>query len=66
VVWRILHKALNISPSKNITNLSGNWLAGVFKQEKAQIRVGFYDLLSAMRNVRNDYIFNKAKTITFM
>jgi hypothetical protein len=54
VVWRILHKAFNISPLKNITNLFGNWLAGVFKQEKAQIRVGFYDLLSAMRNVRND------------
>jgi hypothetical protein len=61
VVWRIVHMAFNIIPPKNITNLFGNWLAGVVKKDKVQIRVGVCALLWAIWNVRNDYIFNKAK-----
>jgi hypothetical protein len=37
VVWRIVHMAFSLLPPKNITNLFGNWLAGVNKQERAQI-----------------------------
>jgi hypothetical protein len=32
--------AFNISRPKNITNIFENWLGGVSKKEKAQIRVG--------------------------
>jgi hypothetical protein len=66
VVWRIVHMAFNIIPPKNITNLFGNWLAGVVKKDKVQIRVGLCALLWAILNVRNDYIFNKRKTTSFM
>jgi hypothetical protein len=57
--------AFNIIPPKNINNLFGNWLAGVIKKEKAQIRVGVCALLWALWNVRNDYVFSMAKS-TFM
>jgi hypothetical protein len=58
--------AFSISPPKNITNLFGNWLAGVSEKEKAQIRVGACAMLWALWNVRNDYIFNRAKQNSFM
>jgi hypothetical protein len=40
MVWRIVHISFGIIPRKNITNLFGNWLAGVAKNERANIRVG--------------------------
>jgi hypothetical protein len=46
--------------------LFGNWLAGVEKKDKVQIRVGFYALLCAIWNIQNDYIFNNAKSTSFM
>jgi hypothetical protein len=58
--------AFNIIPPTNITNLFGNWLAGVAKKDKAQIRVGVCALLWAIWNIRNDYIFNNAKSSSFM
>jgi hypothetical protein len=36
VVWRIVHLSFNLAPPRNITNLFGNWLAGVSKKERAQ------------------------------
>jgi hypothetical protein len=66
VVWRIVHMAFSLSPPKNITNLFGNWLVGVNKKEKAQIRVGACAVLWALWLVRNDYIFNRAKNNSFM
>jgi hypothetical protein len=38
-VWRIVHMTFSISPPKKISNLFGNWLMGVSKIEKEQIRV---------------------------
>ena len=66
MTWRIVHLAFNIKPPSDITNLFGGWLAGVSKKEKAQIRVGACALLWAMWNIRNDYIFNRAKKTSFM
>jgi hypothetical protein len=60
VVWLIIHLSFNLPPPKNITNMFDNWLAGVNKNERAQIRVGICALLWALWNVRNDYIFNRA------
>jgi hypothetical protein len=51
----------SISPTKNTTNLFGNWLAGVTKKETVQIRVGACAILWDLWNVRNDYIFNREK-----
>jgi hypothetical protein len=57
--------SFNISPPKNITNLFGNWLEGVEKKERAQIRVGVCTFLWAIWHVRNDYISNRAKPNSF-
>ena len=38
-IWRLIHFTFNISPPTNITNMFGNWLAGVDKQTKARIRI---------------------------
>jgi hypothetical protein len=66
IVWRIVYMAFNICPPANITNLFGNWLGGVPKYDKVQIRVGVCALLWAIWNTRNDYIFNNAKSNSFM
>jgi hypothetical protein len=34
VVWRVVHLSFNLSPPRNITNIFGNWLAGVDKKER--------------------------------
>jgi hypothetical protein len=44
----------------------GNWLVGVSKHERAYIRVGACALVWAIWKVRNDYIFNNAKSTSFM
>jgi hypothetical protein len=66
MVWRIVNLSFNLAPPRNITNLFGNWLAGVNKKEMEQIRVGACAFLWAVWNMRNDYIFNKAKQNSFM
>jgi hypothetical protein len=47
IVWRIIHMSFGILPPKNITNLFGNWLYGLDKRVKSQIRVGICALLWA-------------------
>jgi hypothetical protein len=42
----------------------GNWLNGVQKQTKAQIRVGVCALVWAIWNCRNDMVFTKKKGTT--
>ena len=66
MIWRIVHVAFNIKPLDTIGNMFGNWLNGVSKTEKVQIRVGVCALLWAMWNIRNDYIFNREKKTSFM
>jgi hypothetical protein len=51
--------SFNITPPLSIAHLFGNWLNGVVKSKKANIRVGVCAILSAIRHVRNDFIFNK-------
>ena len=45
MIWRIVFMAFNIHPPTSISNLFGNWLKGVSKKEKVQIRVGVCALL---------------------
>jgi hypothetical protein len=53
-------------PPKNITNLFWNWLHGVQKIVKIQLRVGVCSLLWEMWHVRNDIIFKKLKHASFL
>ena len=66
IVWRIVHMTFSIAPPTSIPNLFGNWLHGVSKKDKAQIRVGACALLWAIWNKRNDNIFNKPNASSFM
>ena len=66
VIWRIVHMTFNLSPPTNITNLFGNWLRGINKKDKVQIRVGVCALLWAIWNVRNDFVFNKPRASSFL
>ena len=66
IVWRIVFMALNLHPPNSIDNFFGNWLSGVDKKEKVQIRVGVCALIWAIWDIHNDYIFNNAKTSSFL
>ena len=48
IICHIVYIAFHITPPTNITNLFENWLHGVAKKEKAQIRVGACTLLRAI------------------
>jgi hypothetical protein len=61
IVWRITHMTFNIVPPTNITNLFRNWLHGVSKKDKIQIRVGACAILWALWNTRNDVVFNQSQ-----
>jgi hypothetical protein len=44
-VWRIIHMMFGISPPTSVSNLFGNWLAGISKKELMQVRVGVCEVL---------------------
>jgi hypothetical protein len=50
-----------LAPPKNITNLFGNWLKGIPKNDLVQIRVGVCAIIWAIWNTRNDWVFNEPK-----
>jgi hypothetical protein len=56
----------NVALPKNVTNLFGNLLKDIPKKEVLQIRVGVCAIVWAMWNVRNNFIFNKPRTPTFL
>ena len=64
-LWTIVQYALNIIPPSNVSNMFGNWLHGVEKKTKAQIRVGTCALVWSLWNYRNDIIFNKRANTNF-
>jgi hypothetical protein len=66
IMWRIVHISFNISPPSSISHLFGNWLQGVSKEDKVQIRVGACALLWAIWNVRNDFVFNISSKTSFL
>jgi hypothetical protein len=53
-------------PPLNINNLFGNWLNGVSKSEKINLRVGTCAILWAIWHVRNEFIFNKSHFSLFL
>ena len=40
IVLRIVYNTYNITPPANITNMFGNWMNGIDRKTKAQIRIG--------------------------
>jgi hypothetical protein len=55
-----------LAPLKNITNLFRNWLKGIPKKDLILVRVEVCDVIWTMWNIRNDFIFNKPKTSSFL
>jgi hypothetical protein len=48
IIWRIMYISFNISSRTSTTNIFGNWLTGVSKNDKANILVGRCTLLWAI------------------
>jgi hypothetical protein len=53
-------------PPKNITNLFGNWLSDIDKNDFKQIRVGVCAIVWALWSARNDHVINKPKASSFL
>ena len=66
IVWRIIFMTFDLSPPANVTNLFGNWLSDIPKKDLCQIRVGVCAIFLAIWNVRNDLVFNKHKSYSFL
>jgi hypothetical protein len=66
VVWRIIYMTFGLAPPKNITNLFGNWLKGIPTKELIQFRAEVCMVIWTMWNTRNDLIFNKQKSPSFL
>jgi hypothetical protein len=58
LVWQVICFNFNIPPPTNINNLFGQWLNGIEKKIKEQIRVGVYALIWAIWNCHDNVIFN--------
>jgi hypothetical protein len=65
LVWRVIEFTFNLSPPTKITNLFGNWLSAIVKEDRARIRVGVCALLWTVWNCRNDLVFNKTSHAIF-
>jgi hypothetical protein len=48
IIWNIINMAFNITPPSNIAHLFRNWLNGISKKEKTNIRVGICAILWAI------------------
>jgi hypothetical protein len=66
IIWRLIHMTFGLTPPKNITNLFGNWLKGIPKNDLVQIRVGVCAVIWTIWNTRNDHIFNSKKKSNFL
>jgi hypothetical protein len=66
IIWTIVHIALNITPPSIINHLFGTWLNGISKSEKVNIRVGVCALIWTIWHVRNEFIFNESKFLSFL
>jgi hypothetical protein len=40
IIWRIIYMTFGLEPPKNVTNLFGNWLKGIPKEDLIQISIG--------------------------
>jgi hypothetical protein len=66
IVWHMVYFTYNIPPSRNITNIFGNWLNGVDKHDKARKRIGVSALCWSIWTCRNSIVFDKQKGTNFL
>jgi hypothetical protein len=63
LIWRIIHITFGLAPPKKVTNLFGNWLKGIPKNDLIQIRVSICAVIWTLWNIINDSMFNKLKNM---
>ena len=61
MVWRIIFFATGLSPPRSVCHMFGSWLSNQSKKIRNLIWVGVAAVCWAIRNCRNDIIFNKIK-----
>jgi hypothetical protein len=66
LIWRTVDFAFGLPPPANVTNMFGNWLNGVNRQLKGQIRIGVSALCWSIWRCRNEVVFNKKSKFSFM
>jgi hypothetical protein len=66
IIWRVVHMTFGIPPPRNVINMFGHWLTGLNKQQVKNIRIGACTIVWALRNARNDHVFNKPKALLFL
>jgi hypothetical protein len=66
IIWRMIYLTYNLPPLANVTNMFGNWLNGVNKQDKARIRIGISAVCWSIWTTRNDITFNKQTGTNFL
>jgi hypothetical protein len=64
--WRTIQFTFNIPPPTNVTNMFGNWLNEVDKNNKNNVRIGICSLMWAIWNCQNDVVFNKRTHANFL
>jgi hypothetical protein len=62
----MIYLTYNLPPPANVTNMFGNWLNGVNKQDKARIRIGISAVCWSIWTTRNGIIFNKQTGTNFL
>jgi hypothetical protein len=65
LIWKTIQFTFNIPPPANVTNMLGNWLNGVERKTKAQIRTDICALMWDIWNSCNDLVFNKGRNAHF-
>jgi hypothetical protein len=61
----MIYFTYNLPPPTNITNMLGNWLNRMPKDDKAIIRIGVSTLCWSIWTYRNNIIFNKQNDTIF-
>lgn len=65
-VWNALFITFGIQPPTNVASLLGNWPYGVHPRLRAHFLIGVAALCWAMWLCRNNVVFNRSKTNSFV
>jgi hypothetical protein len=65
-IWNSIHITFGIQPPSNIAHMFGSWLIGIRPRLREHICVGLTVLCWAIWLNRNDMVFNRSKSNTFM
>ena len=65
-LWRMVFCCFNIKPPNNINHLLGSWVYGMDNKVKKQMLVGASALCWAIWLSRNDMVFNKVSSKTYL